>query len=80
MAEISPFSVLTPGMVCVSNSCFFLGQAERVGVAGNVLFAVFWPFVWELISSDNKALTNEESRCQARASVMNALVTKSSSK
>lgn len=40
------------------------------------LVCCVWLFVWELIRSDNKALTNEESRCQARAGMMNALVTK----
>jgi len=54
-----------------------LTSGVRQGGGGwECLVGSVWLFVGELIRSDNKALTNEEPRCQARASVMNALVTK----
>lgn len=70
--------------VCESKSCFIWGRLtsqERWGGGGweRLVYGV-WLFVWEFIRADNKALTKEESRCQAHASVMYAVVTKSSSK
>lgn len=54
------------------------GGVVGCGWAGNVLFTVFTGhfYVGVFFGADNKALTNEESRCQARVSVMYALVTK----
>lgn len=59
---------------------FFQGRLtsqERQGGGGweHLVYCV-WLIVLEFIRGDNKALTNEDSRCQAQAGVMYPLVTK----
>lgn len=73
-------------VVCVRIKKLFLsGKADKWRKAGlwvvggletSCLLCLLATFMWGFFWADNKALTNEESRCQARVSVMYALVTK----